>query len=360
MAKIRRNDPCSCGSGLKYKKCCGKNNVISFNPLQLNQELIQLHDNLLYFTFTNYEKAINDITYHHIIKYLNKDNDDNYNSYASLILPWILLNKPVSQNQTVFELFLKQQLNQVKSEKVKNILSSWGNAPSSVFKINSIDSLHERKVMIEDMTTNKVYRVIYEEVREESIGDFILGTIIPLIDTNIFLYSVIEVHKEGETLIKEVLDRFDLDEFTMREIYPSFIGKIIEPYEDDLVWPKPIHEEVAQQFSFHMDQKNVDANIIYSGILFWNHYCLEHNPSVIKTSTYAAALDYFICLVLLDDVNVTQAALAKEYNVSMASISTHYQKFIDELEQTPINDALLNDNTVGMEKKMDHLQKLYR
>jgi len=24
-AKIGRNDPCTCGSGKKYKKCCGKN-----------------------------------------------------------------------------------------------------------------------------------------------------------------------------------------------------------------------------------------------------------------------------------------------------------------------------------------------
>jgi SEC-C motif-containing protein len=24
VAKIERNDPCSCGSGQKYKKCCGK------------------------------------------------------------------------------------------------------------------------------------------------------------------------------------------------------------------------------------------------------------------------------------------------------------------------------------------------
>lgn len=23
-AKVGRNDPCPCGSGLKYKKCCGK------------------------------------------------------------------------------------------------------------------------------------------------------------------------------------------------------------------------------------------------------------------------------------------------------------------------------------------------
>ena len=25
--KIHRNDPCPCGSGKKYKKCCGKNNI---------------------------------------------------------------------------------------------------------------------------------------------------------------------------------------------------------------------------------------------------------------------------------------------------------------------------------------------
>lgn len=24
VAKVGRNDPCTCGSGLKYKKCCGK------------------------------------------------------------------------------------------------------------------------------------------------------------------------------------------------------------------------------------------------------------------------------------------------------------------------------------------------
>ena len=25
--KIHRNDPCPCGSGKKYKKCCGKSNI---------------------------------------------------------------------------------------------------------------------------------------------------------------------------------------------------------------------------------------------------------------------------------------------------------------------------------------------
>ena len=25
VTKVGRNDPCPCGSGLKYKKCCGRN-----------------------------------------------------------------------------------------------------------------------------------------------------------------------------------------------------------------------------------------------------------------------------------------------------------------------------------------------
>lgn len=28
VIKVGRNDPCPCGSGKKYKKCCGKNKLI--------------------------------------------------------------------------------------------------------------------------------------------------------------------------------------------------------------------------------------------------------------------------------------------------------------------------------------------
>ncbi len=32
MSKIGRNEPCPCGSGLKYKKCCGKNRIMNEKP----------------------------------------------------------------------------------------------------------------------------------------------------------------------------------------------------------------------------------------------------------------------------------------------------------------------------------------
>src|SRR5699024_1077904 len=121
---------------------------------------------------------------------------------------------------------------------------------------------------------------------------------------------------------------------TMTELFPALLGDIMKPPEADLEWSKRIYEEVAEEFTYHMGEKNIDDGIIYSGILFWNHYCMEHNPTVMKTNTYAAALDYFISLVILEDDSVTQAALATEYGVSTTSISTHYKKFIDEMKKT--------------------------
>jgi len=53
MSKINRNDPCPCGSGKKYKKCCGlredagkKNRLggakpVTFNPAQTKKPVLE-------------------------------------------------------------------------------------------------------------------------------------------------------------------------------------------------------------------------------------------------------------------------------------------------------------------------------
>ena len=39
MAKVKRNDPCPCGSGEKYKNCCYLKNYSQVNPSKVNAEL---------------------------------------------------------------------------------------------------------------------------------------------------------------------------------------------------------------------------------------------------------------------------------------------------------------------------------
>ena len=38
--KIGRNDPCPCGSGKKYKQCCGKNAKLVINSLSVNLQVV--------------------------------------------------------------------------------------------------------------------------------------------------------------------------------------------------------------------------------------------------------------------------------------------------------------------------------
>ncbi|MFC3885599.1 SEC-C metal-binding domain-containing protein [Bacillus songklensis] len=38
MLRVGRNGPCPCGSGKKYKRCCGKGAVVSLNHV-INQEI---------------------------------------------------------------------------------------------------------------------------------------------------------------------------------------------------------------------------------------------------------------------------------------------------------------------------------
>ena len=41
MTKVRPNDPCPCGSGKKYKKCCGSPDAVYTR--ELNEVMVEIH-----------------------------------------------------------------------------------------------------------------------------------------------------------------------------------------------------------------------------------------------------------------------------------------------------------------------------
>jgi len=60
MGQVGRNDPCPCGSGKKYKKCCGKNNVVNIDRL-LEREILAQQDKIIDFALINYGQEITEI-----------------------------------------------------------------------------------------------------------------------------------------------------------------------------------------------------------------------------------------------------------------------------------------------------------
>lgn len=61
MNKIGRNDPCPCGSGLKYKKCCLDKNTFEKLPYSLNERTLILYKEMVDVFGLNKVKKWNDI-----------------------------------------------------------------------------------------------------------------------------------------------------------------------------------------------------------------------------------------------------------------------------------------------------------
>lgn len=81
---------------------------------------------------------------------------------------------------------------------------------------------------------------------------------------------------------------------------------------------------------FYTENKEIyPLEFIELGIYLWMAYCDRGVPLVRKEAVSVAALEYLLAEIL--GLDVTQAALAKKYGVSVGSISSRYRDMEDEL-----------------------------
>src|SRR5690606_30936369 len=115
---IGRNDPCTCGSGKKYKKCCGKKGP-DLIGLIVNEELDQVLGNF----FEHYPKG------------------DDRKEMTRMMREWLLrlsdswMKEDIEEaagefylfiyNPTGWHEYIQEQLGKAKREAVVSVLKSW-------------------------------------------------------------------------------------------------------------------------------------------------------------------------------------------------------------------------------------------
>lgn len=374
MSKPKRNDPCPCGSGAKFKKCCGKNNVIEFNPSAYNNELESLMGGLIDFAITHFESELIALTQNYTQKHLGEYEQDELDIYIGLISAWIILTKPIENDQTIFDMYYLQQKNKIKYARTRRIFQTWGNSQASVFEILSIDHNANSQMTIQDVYTHKTYEFQFEEATEDVIGNLLIGFPLPFVQKSDFFFSVLEVPKDKKDFVYDLLDEFDVNNEALNDVFPEFSAKIVNPVTDDILeWTDPRHELVGQLFAIHMLEKGFEHMIVDVGVLCWHIYCLRIDPHVNNPASYAAALEYYIQHTTLEDASVTQKQIAEEYGISAGTVSTNYRRLLYELEdlgiphlleesyeETQVEPSLpeARPESFNMEKKMRTLEKL--
>lgn len=359
MSKPGRNDPCPCGSGKKYKKCCGNNNVISFNPILYKEELDGLQGQFIDFAFDNYQEELFDIVKHFANKHVSTTNERDVDTYTQMLLGWALLTVPVKDNKTVFDLFYDKTQRKIKRPAVKQAFAKWKDASPGTYEV----FLNEENIKLINMETTEAIYVSNDTKLEYKQGNIALGILIPYVNTQEFFFNMIQLPGDYIENIGFLIDEKTPHDLTLKDVFPEFLDDILNLENDDFfIWDRKEYEIVATLYEEHARKKEYEEELIYLTMQFWSDFCELNQPIIYKTAAHAAALDYFSQVEFQPFTSTTQAQLAKEYGTSAGTISKHYRRMDEDfdliLNLKEDESDVIDTPPLNMEKKTRDLSRL--
>ncbi|MDP4171951.1 MAG: SEC-C metal-binding domain-containing protein, partial [Bacillota bacterium] len=333
--KISRNDACPCGSGKKYKKCCGLKEVASITTI-IEQEIEDLQHQLVSYALHHFGTELEE-DFEDLIEAITISGEDEENFYLLTHTIWFSAFVPLEDGETILEKFIREEAKKTKRPKTKDILQSWTNGARTI--AGKVLHSEANTFVFEDMLTGESQEgVIVTKVPDIEDGEFFTGILLPYEQRYVFFpIPYVLGHLNPQAYIVESAGNFGyespqefLNEHFMEMIneLPA-IGVSVQP--DDLDWPAPIHKETAVLFKKMSEAAEEPADITEYGIMMWYHFCKATQKRIQNPAVYAAAIHYLAYNSTLDS-QVTQKQIGERYGIAPNRISTISNDILDVLE----------------------------
>lgn len=339
MGKLNRNAPCECGSGKKYKKCCGRK--VDENPIAVHyEEATLLQKALMDFTEKNYKAEINQL----LLDYPLPANvsEEVQEIYQFNVNIWGTFTQPVVNGDTIFDTFMKQEGSHIVREKTREIVESWKGTAPVLFSIKELTS---ETITLEDIVTKQAISLPYTPYasQELGIGEIILGYLVNMGTRSDFFGQFISFEPKFTanilTTINQQLEEYKhaggkAEEFMARNFLQIFhsLAAITEGIElpktetNERIWYNEKEKETAEMVKQGMHEEGYPQSLIEGVQALWNAYCAEHSPSIRKPEAFAAALEYSVKLLSKGEFSPSQTKLAKKYGVGASTLSNRYKE----------------------------------
>lgn len=329
MRKIGRNEPCPCGSGKKYKKCCGRNNNTEVLNNAVNNELYNAHQELITFTTTEYQNMIEE-EYVRIGKPF-KLSGDAEEVHRTGLTPWIVSSVPcLKNNETILKRFY-HSIQKKLSVRANEVLIRWLNTSPSVYEVISVNSAKKNFVKINELGTKDDYYIPYQNQSDFAEGSILIGSLIPFINHHDFLLTMVKLFDADIPKYTNLLKKYQTGNNDLTQLFPNFLADVLSDESQETEWSQPIHGEVAQLLSDHLLNKKLEQYLIDESLSHWNRFCEQVNPTIKRVEPYAAAMEYYTQHVILNNTNTKQTDIAKEYDTSASTLSNIYRRIVGVL-----------------------------
>ncbi|NRD76671.1 SEC-C domain-containing protein [Bacillus sp. BRMEA1] len=337
MEKINRNDQCPCGSGKKYKKCCGANEAISINQI-IEKEMDELQKLVTHFAFYQFESELED-DFADFEEFFSFEDEEERQFYEIIHAIWFSLFVQLEDGETIIEKYIQAEARKIKRPKLRQILQTWADARTIVGKIISVD---DYKMKVEDGLTKEQLDVVITEdpiIIEE--GSFFTGILVPYEHQYLFFpqpFDLPELEPEvGISFIKDgsLKAGFDSPQEYLTQFFMEILSElpmvngVIEL--DKIEWPASIYKEVVDIYKAKLESLDFPPPVVDAGIALWYSFCQKKQKRIQKPQIYAAALHYLLLLIIPIEQSFTFKDLATLYGVSARSISPIVSELESEL-----------------------------
>jgi hypothetical protein len=335
---IGRNNPCPCGSGKKYKKCCGAKEIISITHM-LESEIDDLQRKILQFAGHYFGDELQE-DFSDYEEHLMIAQEQEKQFYELMHAIWFILFEPLEDGETILEKFIESESVNIRRPKLRAILRSWTDARTIAGKVLEIEN---NKLIVEDGLTAEVLAAfVVNKPIEIDKGGFFVGVIVPYEQNYLFFPTAFDLPQlHPDLAIDFIVDsslEYGYDSPT--EYYTDFFIQILhdlpmigeENAVDTIEWPAPIYKEVAELFQDELKSQGEAELVVQTGVLLWSMFCEKKQKRIKNPMLYVAALHYFLSAIAPTKKEYTQKEVAEIYQVSVGTMSSIYREIGDTLE----------------------------
>ncbi|WP_166001255.1 SEC-C metal-binding domain-containing protein [Bacillus sp. Cs-700] len=340
MQKTKRNDPCPCGSGKKYKKCCMKSESAQdqLEEQLYTQELYTVQAQLVEYAMSQHDQKMVSLANELFTRYDIPKNLEE--AYMHGIFPWAIFHQAVNQwNKTIVKEYIQLYSHTFSTEKVKETVNDWRDAYMSIYTVEEVSG---NTAVVTELSSNQPISILlHEEVILEK-GESLAGILLPVKNGAMPFIELLKIAPDAMQLVEQKLateDAANNVRSMMQSDFPEILSEIVkhgngsEETDDsiDMIWSRKEDAEVASLFNEHVSDE-FSKEQVQEILQFWKGYIQEEQPSVRKPAIFAASLEYLASKVF--DLPISQSALAKKYGTSASSISSKYKAFHERF--TPV------------------------
>lgn len=348
---IGRNDPCTCGSGKKYKKCCGKQGP-DLVGLIVNEELDQVLGNF----FEHYPKG------------------DDRKEMTRMMREWLLrlsdswVKEDIEEAAGEFYLFvynpsswreyIQEQLGKAKREAVLSVLRAWDEPFMLLAEVIGAD---DGMLEVRQLFTEDIYHVTRNEGMPVDPGTLMFGSVlrdprkredaIAPVSSMIFLARWSKQTKQSLMELREKNERLVPEQFIRKhalDIYELFIKRSqasLNELVEEVLAPSQLESLKALEAALRGLEQDAGVREILHKLAV--AYFMNHHSEVDSENDFVAAAVWTgVQLGVIRGLISTQTEIVAQYDSTVEAmepiakdLSSLYEEMMGSFDEPMANRA---------------------